>query len=197
MKTSRINRPSPALVIATAALFVALGGTGFAAFALPKNSVGTKQLKNGAVTAKKLHSASVGTNQIANGAVTGPKINFSGVTAPNAVHATSADSATNASVAANANSATAAASPSTLGSGRSETGMYAVGGTAAAVNAFATESISFAFPLASAPTQHVILLGGASTAACPGSLASPQAAPGAFCLYEGERDNSSSPSVGT
>jgi hypothetical protein len=30
-------------------LFVALGGTGYAAFKLPKNSVGTKQIKRGAV----------------------------------------------------------------------------------------------------------------------------------------------------
>ena len=48
-------RPSPALVISLIALFVALSGTGYAALnSLPKNSVGTKQLKNGAVTAAKL-----------------------------------------------------------------------------------------------------------------------------------------------
>jgi hypothetical protein len=51
--------PSPALVISLIALFVALGGTSYAAIALkiPKNSVGTAQLKNGAVTAPKLNSA--------------------------------------------------------------------------------------------------------------------------------------------
>jgi len=50
-------RPSPALVISLIALFVALGGTSYAAIALPKNSVGTKQIKKGAVTAAKLNSA--------------------------------------------------------------------------------------------------------------------------------------------
>lgn len=51
-------RPSPALVISLIALFVALGGTSYAAInALPKNSVGTKQLKNGAVTGAKLNAA--------------------------------------------------------------------------------------------------------------------------------------------
>ena len=40
-------------VIASLALFVALGGVAVAA-GLPKNSVGTKQLKNGAVTATKM-----------------------------------------------------------------------------------------------------------------------------------------------
>jgi hypothetical protein len=33
------------MVIAFIALLVAMGGTGYAAVALPKNSVGTKQLK--------------------------------------------------------------------------------------------------------------------------------------------------------
>jgi hypothetical protein len=44
------RRPSPALVVACLALFVALAGTGVAAVVLvPKNSVGTVQLKNSAV----------------------------------------------------------------------------------------------------------------------------------------------------
>jgi hypothetical protein len=41
-------------VVATLALFVALGGGAYAATQLKKNSVGTRQLKNGAVTALKL-----------------------------------------------------------------------------------------------------------------------------------------------
>ena len=45
------RRPSPALVVACLALAVALGGTGYAAMVLPANSVGTKQLRNGAVVA--------------------------------------------------------------------------------------------------------------------------------------------------
>ena len=41
-------------VVAYMALFVALGGTSYAAINLPAGSVGTKQLRNGAVTNKKL-----------------------------------------------------------------------------------------------------------------------------------------------
>ena len=49
--------PSPALVISLVALFVALGGTSYAAITrLPANSVGTKQIKNSAVTAAKLNA---------------------------------------------------------------------------------------------------------------------------------------------
>jgi hypothetical protein len=40
--------------VAYVALFVALGGTSYAAINLPANSVGTKQLRNGAVTPRKL-----------------------------------------------------------------------------------------------------------------------------------------------
>ena len=83
----RLRAPSPALVISLIALFVALGGTSYAAInALPKNSVGTKQLKKNAVTGAK----------IKNHAVTAAKLNTSGLTVPNATHATSADSATTA-----------------------------------------------------------------------------------------------------
>ena len=46
------RRPSPATVIASLALLVSLGGTSVAAVTalLPPNSVGTLQLRNGAVT---------------------------------------------------------------------------------------------------------------------------------------------------
>ncbi len=62
-------RPSPAMLVALLALFVSLGGVGYAA-----TKIGTSQIKNGAVTAKKLHKNAVKTRKIANGAVTGPKL---------------------------------------------------------------------------------------------------------------------------
>jgi hypothetical protein len=93
----RLRAPSPALVIALIALFVALGGSSYAAInSLPKNSVGSKQLKKNAVTGVK----------IKNGAVTKSKINTSGLTVPNATHASTADSATTATSATNATNAT-------------------------------------------------------------------------------------------
>jgi hypothetical protein len=50
----RLRAPSPAFVISLIALFVALGGTTYAATSLPTNSVGTKQLKKNAVTSAKI-----------------------------------------------------------------------------------------------------------------------------------------------
>lgn len=44
-----LSRLSYANVVATLALFIALGGTSYAALKLPKNSVGSTQIKTGAV----------------------------------------------------------------------------------------------------------------------------------------------------
>jgi len=54
------------------ALFVALSGTAYAATSLPKNSVGTKQIKNGAVTKSKINSKAISSLKGATGA-SGPK----------------------------------------------------------------------------------------------------------------------------
>jgi hypothetical protein len=53
------HRPSPALVLACAALLLALGGVSYAATVLPRNSVGTAQLKNNAVTSAKVKNRSL------------------------------------------------------------------------------------------------------------------------------------------
>jgi len=54
------RRPSAALVIALVALFVSLGGVGYAATQLPANSVGTSQLRNNAVSYTKIQPQAVG-----------------------------------------------------------------------------------------------------------------------------------------
>src|SRR3954462_5091013 len=55
----RLQRPSPAMVVALVALFVAMGGVGYAAFKLPKNSVGSKQIKKNAVNSSKVANGSL------------------------------------------------------------------------------------------------------------------------------------------
>jgi hypothetical protein len=55
----RIGRPTPAMVVALMALFVALGGTGYAAFKLPPHSVGKKELKRNAVTTTKIDNGTL------------------------------------------------------------------------------------------------------------------------------------------
>ena len=70
-------------VVATLALFIAIGGAGaFAASQLGKNSVGSKQLKKNSVTTAKIKK----------GAVTGAKVKISSLgTVPSAAHAANAD----------------------------------------------------------------------------------------------------------
>jgi hypothetical protein len=53
------TRPSPAMVVACLALVIALGGTGYAAIKLPRNSVGNKQLRSNAVTSGKVRNGSL------------------------------------------------------------------------------------------------------------------------------------------
>lgn len=59
--SKRFGRFARQNAIALLALFLALGGTSFAAatIVLPKNSVGTKQIKNGAVTKAKINKKTI------------------------------------------------------------------------------------------------------------------------------------------
>ena len=60
-----VRRPSPALVISCVALTIALGGTGYATvLQVPKNSVGTPQLKNSAVTSAKVKNRSLAPSRL-------------------------------------------------------------------------------------------------------------------------------------
>ncbi len=65
------GRPA-ALPISVIALVMALGGIGYAA-----TKIGTRDIKRGAVTAKKLHSNAVGTKKIQDDAVNGAKVDES------------------------------------------------------------------------------------------------------------------------
>ena len=56
--------PSPAMIVACVALFVAMGGTSYAAVTLAANSVGAKQIKNSAVTAAKIKNGAVTTAKV-------------------------------------------------------------------------------------------------------------------------------------
>jgi hypothetical protein len=115
-------------VIATIALFVALGGASYAAVKLPKNSVGTNQIKKNAVTTAK----------IKDGAVTGAKIKVgtlgtvpSATSADSANTAASATNATNAKNADNATHATSADSATTAKSADAAPPVGAAGGSLA------------------------------------------------------------------
>lgn len=142
MSGFRLHAPSPALVVSIVALLVALGGTGYAAFALPKNSVGTKQLKKNAVTTKKLK----------NGAVTAPKINTNGLTVPYALHANSA--------------------PPTGGAGGALSGSYPNPGLAAGAVGTSNFGTIPSADLREVATGTGLLTSGGDTQVCFGSVGS-------------------------
>ena len=107
MSSLRPRRPSPAFVLSLIALFVALGGTGYAALKLPKNSVGAKQLKKNAVTSSKVKNHSLTGADIKAGSISGSNIALSGLgTVPNASNAANAANAAHAASADNAAHAT-------------------------------------------------------------------------------------------
>jgi hypothetical protein len=92
-------------VMATIAVFIALGGGAYAATQVKKNSVGTKQLKANAVTGPKVKDGSLSAADIG-GAVNSA---VRATTAESAAHATAADSATTAASATRATTADSAA----------------------------------------------------------------------------------------
>jgi hypothetical protein len=173
MKDLWKHLPSPAIVLASAALLVALGGTSYAAMTLPAKSVGTKQLKNNAVTSLKVKNHSL------------LKADFKAGQLP--AGATGATGPTGAAGA----TGPAGPFPDALPTGKTIRGAYNMGGTAAAANALATASVSFVFPLTTAPTVKIVLQGAAAPSECPGNATSPQAQPGFLCIYEEGSLNSS------
>jgi hypothetical protein len=94
-------KPSPALVISLIALSVSISGVAWAAA-----TIGTNDIKNGAVTKKKLHKNAVSTNKVNNNAINTAKIADSAVNgakiANDAVNGSKiADNAVNSSKVAN------------------------------------------------------------------------------------------------
>ena len=67
-------------VMSVLALFVALGGTAFAASQLGKNTVGSKQLKQNAVTTAKVKKEAITAAKVKRGTLTGKQVNGSTLT---------------------------------------------------------------------------------------------------------------------
>jgi hypothetical protein len=169
------RRPSPAIVVACIALFVALGGTGYAALRLPANIVGTAQIKNSAVNSLKVKNGSLLRADFKAGQVPAGPAGPAGAAGP----AGPAGAA-----------GPAGPFPDALPAGKTVRGAYNIGGTAAAAGALANTSISFIYAFAAAPTVKIVLQGAAAPAECPGNATFPQAQAGFVCIYEASKTNS-------
>jgi hypothetical protein len=204
MKQRLRQRLNYSNLIATLALFIALGGVAVAA-GVPKHSVGPQQLKRGAVHAAaiaknavnsgKIAPNSVTTKALGNGVVNSAKIAAGGVLAAaikngvvtanklaNAAVTTTklADgSVTNAKLGSEV-----APLLGTLKSGQTLRGSFDIGGE----GLFFRSAQSFPFPLTNPPASGTnILEANAATAACPGlkggNQQTPEAAAGQLCVY--------------
>jgi hypothetical protein len=171
-------------VVATVALFMVVTGIGFAVAAIPKKSVGKKQLKNGAVsgkkirknavTAPKIKSGAVGRSEIASGAVNTGKISNKSVTRSKL-----------------GDDVTPLVGP--LRTGQTLRGSFDLGSAPGATGNESHDGYVFQFPLnntPTAPTANVIdqvATPGATTANCPGvsggNAQTPNAAAGQLCIY--------------
>jgi len=69
-------------IVGYLALVIAMGGTSYAAIALPRGSVGTVQLQRGAVTTPKIRAGAVTTGKLALGAVKTGRLANGSVTSP-------------------------------------------------------------------------------------------------------------------
>jgi hypothetical protein len=169
------HRPSPATVLASLALAVSLGGTGYAALVLPANSVGTPQLKNNAVTSPKVKNGSLLAADFKAGQIprgpTGPAgpVGATGPIGP---------------------TGPPGPFPDALASGKTLRGSFNMGGTATVTGALANTAISFLYTFAAPPTVRIVLQGAAPPAECPGNATLPQANPGFLCIYETAHSNS-------
>jgi hypothetical protein len=95
LERSRLRRPSPALVVACLALFVALGGTVLAATKIDGRTIKVKSLPGNRVAV-----ASLPGNRLAPKSINGDQIDITTLgQVPSADHATSADSARRADTA--------------------------------------------------------------------------------------------------
>ena len=106
MKIVRIRRPSPAMLVALLSLFVALGGTSWAALKIGSkqirnDSIKSVDIRNGQVTSADIKNGTIRGIDVAANALTGAKIDERTLgevpTAAAAKSATSAASASNAS----------------------------------------------------------------------------------------------------
>lgn len=84
-------------IVATLALFIALGGVSYAAVKLPKNSVGENQIKKNAVTGKKIKKNAITGDKIKPGTIKGTDISLDSLgKVPSAAAADTAASAASA-----------------------------------------------------------------------------------------------------
>lgn len=173
MKRPRAKLTYSNVMVTILAVVVLGGGTAYAATQLlPKNSVGPRQLRKGAVTPPKLSKAAKAALTGRQGPV-GPR-GPAGSTGPIGPQGQFVD---------------------VVPSGKTLVGTYAERAHATAPNEDYIAAISFGLRFSSALTAHFVATGTTPPLQCPGNGNNPQAAPGNLCVYETSETNRTAPII--
>jgi hypothetical protein len=196
MRVIRRLRPTPAMAVACVALFVALGGVGYAAATINGSSI-----KNGTITPGKIKSRSLSGTQFRANGIGGPSIKESTLgevpkakAAQTATTATNATNATKATTAENATQLGGAAASSYVRYGAIAAGQTLSGAFGCQQGSTPTEcrsTVSFPAPAPSPLNDNTVNFAASvlnvnatdADATCTGNVNEPTAPPGKVCLY--------------
>jgi hypothetical protein len=175
------------MLVALAALFVALGGSSYAALALPKNSVGKDQLKKNSVTSVKVKQGSLLTSDFK----ASQRRKLRGAQGMQGVQGSQGAPGTQG-----VQGDRGAAGPfpdGAIPSGKTIRGAYSLYAPTAV--ATLSTALSFGFRLANPPSSYFIGVGEPVPVGCPGTAASPEAQTGYLCVYEAAVSNRAASSI--
>lgn len=156
-----MRRPSHATIVAYLALFVALGGSSYAAI-----TITGKNVKNSSLTGKDVKNSSLTTSDVKNRSLL--KKDFKPGQLPAGPKGDKGDRG----------------EPGPFPDGALPSGKTVRGAFYTLGNGPSGDAVSYGYQLSSAATPHYLTAGSSSTAQCPGSVAQPAAQPGQLCFYE-------------
>jgi hypothetical protein len=169
-------------VMSTVAVFVALGGTSYAALQLPEGSVGRAQLKRDSVTSAKVQQGSLQLADFRHA----ERARLRGAQGPAGAPGAAGPAGAQGPAGPEGSRGPAGPLVETLPSGATLRGYWSFGGRKVTENGYApSATVSFPFPLATLPGKGPIVRPHAAppTEDCPGDVGNPQAAPGRICVY--------------
>jgi hypothetical protein len=179
-------------VMSTIAVFIALGGASYAATQLPKNSVGTKQIKNGQVKHADIGKNAVTSTDVKNGSLLSADFKagqlVAGAAGPQGLKG--ADGAQGPKGVAGSPGRSAL---TPLGADETVRGVVGLDAEAPAATGDYRATASYPIPLSAVPAAFIVGDTPGSEV-CTGTLTDPTAPAGTLCIYPAQAFN---PDLGT
>ena len=197
-KRKWVRLPSPALIVAMIALFVALTQTGLASRAVratvgnPCNCAGSGDIVNNSLVSADIKNGSLLKKDFKKGQIPAGPRGPRGLAGANGAQGPAGPAGPGGPGGPGGPPGPAGPEgpfPSgNMPAGKTIRGNFMNEGPS---GSFAFRGYSFGFQLATSPTVHYVLSGTAPPAECPGTATNPQAQAGHLCLYEGYNSNRS------